>query len=460
MKNSSDTICALSTAPGRSGIAIVRLSGSHCREIVAKIFTSKIERPTFEPRLAIVGMIKDINSGDDLDEGIVTCYRAPNSYTGEDLAEFSIHGNPAIISALIDALCSLGARLAEPGEFTMRAFLNQKMDLTQAEAVHDIITAKTLYQTKIAGRQRSGSLALQLQSTKERLLDIIVNLESAIEFSEEDLRIDSRKNIQNKLDEIGSNIRQWIESYRKGKIIHDGIRMAVIGRPNVGKSSLFNRLLEKNRSIVTEIPGTTRDTVSESINIDGIPVDLLDTAGIHGSEDLIEKIGIERSHQAISDADVILFVVDSGREASEQDFIIKTTLTTANCIVIFHKSDLACRWSAEEKKEFSGVWKNIEVSSKTGAGINELRTLIMNTILGENSLALEGILITNMRHCLALEHVEKHLQKADKALKIALSEEFVLFDLKKSMEYLGEIAGETQVEDLLTAIFSKFCIGK
>lgn len=460
MKNNNDSICALSTAPGRSGIAVVRLSGIGCHEIASKVFIPKNSRKYHEHRLAIFGKIIDFNSGVELDEGVVTCFHAPNSYTGEDMAEFSIHGNPAIIAALLDELCSLGARLAEPGEFTMRAFLNQKMDLTQAEAVHDIIMAKTLYQAQIAGRQRSGSLAQHLRSTKELLLDIIVNLESAIEFGEEDLQTDSRKEIERKIEEIGSNIHKWVESYRKGRIIHDGIRMAVIGRPNVGKSSLFNRLLEQNRSIVTDIPGTTRDTVSEYMSIDGIPIHLLDTAGIHSSADIIEKIGMERSHQAISDADVILFVVDAGRESSEQDFEIKRKLPISNCIVVFNKSDLPCRWSAEAKKELSSDWKYLEVSSKTGMGISDLRSLIINAILGEGILTLDGIMITNMRHCHALEHAGIHLERAANTFRRALSEEFVLLDLQKCLEYLGEIAGETHVEDLLNAIFSKFCIGK
>jgi tRNA modification GTPase len=460
MKNSTDLICALSTAVGRSGIAVIRLSGNHCQDIVRKIFIPKKRCQDLEPRLSIVGKIFDLNNGNELDEAVVTCFHEPHSYTGEDMAEFSIHGNPVIIAALLDSLCSLGARLAEPGEFTMRAFLNQKLDLTQAEAVNDIIMAKTLFQAQIAGRQRSGSLAQQLRSTKDELLDIIVNLESAIEFAEENLQTDSRKDIERKIEEIGSNLQKWIESYRKGRIIHDGIRMAVIGRPNVGKSSLFNSLLAQNRSIVTDIPGTTRDTVSETMSIEGIPIHLLDTAGIHQTENIIEQIGIERSQQAISDTDVILFVVDAGREASKQDFDLKNQMANSNCIVVFNKCDLSCIWSAEDKKKISGDWKYHEVSSKTGMGIEELRSIIIGTILGTSRLSQDGIMITNMRHCHALEHAEMHLQKAANTFKNLLSEEFALLDLQKCLEYLGEITGETYIEDLLDEIFSKFCIGK
>jgi tRNA modification GTPase len=460
MKNIEDTVCALSTPPGHSGIALIRLSGGQSHEIVEKVFQPKTNHKPPMHRFAVIGSIIDYISGEELDEGVVTCYRAPNSYTGEDMAEFSIHGNPAIINALLELLCSLGARLAEPGEFTLRAFLNQKMDLTQAEAVHDIISAKTIYQAQIAGRQRSGNLALQLRATKELLIDIIVNLESAIEFADQELTIDSRAEILKKMDAIDANLRQWIDSYRRGRIIHDGIRMAIIGRPNVGKSSLFNRLLEQNRSIVTDIPGTTRDTVSEYMSLKGVPIHLLDTAGIHRSEDAIEKMGIERSEQAISEADIILFVVDSGREASELDFDIKKGMPSSRVILVFNKCDLPCRWLEEEKQKLSEDGPFLEVSSKTGMGMDDLRSYIMDTVLGKDGLPVDGILVTNLRHCQALEQAAIYLKRAACSHKESLSEEFVLFDLHKCLECLGEITGETHVEDLLDAIFSKFCIGK
>jgi tRNA modification GTPase len=455
-----DSICALSTPPGRSGIAVVRLSGIGCQEIVKKVFIANNTSRIAKPRIAVVGKIFDTKNGDELDEAVVTCFRAPNSYTGEDMAEFSIHGNPAIIAALLDTLYSLGARLAEPGEFTMRAFLNGKMDLTQAEAVHDIIAAKTLFQAQVAGRQRSGRLAEQIRSIKEILFDIVVNLESAIEFVEEDLNTDSINDLEMRIDQTRSLIFEWIDSYRKGRIIQDGIRMAVIGRPNVGKSSLFNKLLAQNRSIVTDIPGTTRDTISEYTSIKGIPVQLMDTAGIHSSENIIETMGMERSLQAISDADVILFVVDTSREPAEHDLILRSQIFSTSCFVIFNKSDLQCLWSDEDKTKFSGDWKFLEVSAKTGKGINDLLSRIMGKMLGEKESSLDGILITNLRHCHALENAEKHLERATITLKKGLSEEFVLMDLRKSLVYLGEITGETNIEDLLTAIFSKFCIGK
>jgi tRNA modification GTPase len=455
-----DSICALSTPPGRSGIAVIRLSGIGCHEIVEKIFTPKKKRENSEPRLAIFGKIIDAEVGAAIDEGVVTCFCAPNSYTGEDMAEFSIHGNPAIISAILDTLKYLGARLAEPGEFTMRAFLNGKMDLTQAEAVHDIIAAKTLFQAQTAGRQRSGQLAENIRSIKEILLDIVVNLESAIEFEEEDLQADSKNSIDLRIEDTRSKIGQWIDSYRKGRVINDGIRMAVIGRPNVGKSSLFNKLLAQNRSIVSDIPGTTRDTISEDMSMEGIPVHLLDTAGIHNSENIIEAMGMEKSRQAISDADAILFVVDGSQKAAQQDFIIKGQIPISNCIVILNKCDLPHRWSNEDKRKFCGDWKFLEVSAKTGKGIKELQDMMLDNILGEKGLQFDGVLITNLRHYHALENAEKHLEKAAIASRNRLSEEFVLMDLHKSLECLGEITGETNIEDLLTAIFSKFCIGK
>jgi tRNA modification GTPase len=458
MKDIADTICALSTPQGRSGIAVIRISGKKCFSIINALFIPKHKKTSLEHRTAVIGKIVRPSDRLEFDDAVVTCFHAPNSYTGEDLAEVSLHGSPILISTLLDALVESGARPAEPGEFTMRAFCNGKMDLTQAEAIHDIIEAKTLFQAQTAGRQHDGAVSKEIKIIKDLLIDIIVNMESAVEFVEDALQTDSREDLASKLKETQSRIKRWVESYRKGRVVQAGFSMAIIGLPNVGKSSLFNALLEKNRSIVTDIPGTTRDTVSDYTSIQGIPVHLLDTAGLHHSEDLIERMGIERSQQAIVDADAILFVIDAGREPSEQDFQLKTYIPSNNCIHVFNKSDLPKRWSKEDQDTLTGNGKSLEVSAKKGQGIEELRALILDTILGE--LPTEGLLITNLRHCRALETAEKHLETAALTLNQGLSEEFILLDLHKSLESLGEITGETHIEDLLTEIFSRFCIGK
>jgi len=459
MSDYTDTICAQSTPPGRSGIAVVRMSGPQSREIFSGIFRAKHSREDLPSRRALLGHILDPHSGAKIDQAVGVFFPSPHSYTGEDMAEFSLHGNPVLIAALLDCLCRMGARLGEPGEFTMRAFLHGKMDLTQAEAVNDIISATTLYQAQTAERQRSGELARQMQSVRERLVDAIVNLESAVEFAESELPVASRASLIEKLDRIGQELREWISSYRRGRIVRDGFSLAVIGRPNVGKSSVFNALLAQNRSIVTEVPGTTRDLVCEDMNLGGIPFRLLDTAGIRQSTDRIEKLGIDRSIQAMADANAILLVIDASRMQSRHDWNLKEKLGDWSCIVAMNKSDLPARWSPEQKREYAGKWPMIEVSAKTGYGVEELRSAILDGLAG-SSRNPEGILITNLRHCRNLEETEKSLGKGAAALREGISEEFALVDLHAGLRKLGEITGETHVEDILTEIFSRFCIGK
>jgi tRNA modification GTPase len=459
MKSLADTICAQSTPPGRSGIAVVRMSGPQSLAIFRRLFAAKPSREPLPSRYALLGNLMDPFDGSPIDEAIGVVFPSPHSYTGEDMAEFSIHGSPVLVEALLDCLCRLGARLAEPGEFTMRAFLHGKIDLTQAEAVRDIIDAATLYQVRLAERQRSGELAQQMRSAKERLIDIIVNLESTVEFAESELPVASRSILIKKLDRIIHELREWIGSYRRGRIVREGFSMAVIGRPNVGKSSVFNGLLAKNRSIVAEMPGTTRDLVSEYTNLGGIPIHLLDTAGIRKSRDPVEKMGMDKSIQAMADANAILLVVDASRPQSKHDWILRKKLEGLTCIVAMNKSDLPVRWPPEDKRKYAGKWLSVDVSAKTGAGMEELRSAILNGLSGF-SAQQEGILITNLRHCQCLEETEKHLLQGAAALRDGLSEEFALIDLHAGLRKLGEITGETHVEDLLTEIFSRFCIGK
>ncbi len=460
MKDLEDTICALSTPPGRSGLAVVRVSGPQTFSLVRRIFLANQTFESLPVRRAMLGRIVDPRNGSEIDEAIVTCYPAPHSYTGEDLCEFSIHGSPVLVSALLDCLCAFNARLAEPGEFTMRAFLHGRIDLAQAEAVRDIIDATTLYQAQVAARQRAGLLSQQIGPIKKRLIDVIINLESAVEFAEQDLPVASRELMVQQIEQTRQELLNWINSYRHGRIIKDGFNMAVVGRPNVGKSSLFNALLAQNRSIVTELPGTTRDLVSEFTNIGGIPVRLQDTAGIHESGSFIEKLGIDRSVQAIADADAIILVVDTSRPRSREDLDLKEQLGGLQCLVVMNKSDLPCCWLPVEKREFVGDWPQAEVSAKTMAGIEGLRAKILDHILGPADMRQDGILVTNLRHCRTLESAEDDLGRATTALQNGVSEEFALLDLHSGLRKLGEITGETGVEDLLTEIFSRFCVGK
>jgi tRNA modification GTPase len=481
MMDQSDTICALSTPPGRSGIAVIRLSGPQSRTILSKLFLSSSRSREISPRRATLGRIVASSDGTDIDEAVAVLFPAPGSYTREDMVEISLHGSPVLIAALLDSVCSLGARLAKPGEFTMRAFLNGRIDLTQAEAVHDIIEATTLYQARVAARQCGGSLAQSIRPIKETVVDVIATLESAVEFVEEDLNLASRGELVQQLDQILEQLNGWIDSYRRGKVIKEGFSMAVVGRPNVGKSSVFNALLAQNRSIVAEIPGTTRDLISEFTNLNGIPVRLQDTAGIHDSEDQIEQLGVERSLQAIADADAVLFVTDTSVPISQHDLVFKNKIGHLPCIVVMNKSDLPSAWTPSEKQKFMDTHEEfmdtheefmdthgissaghscIEVSAKTGYGIADLRTTILNRILGEGGLRQDGILVTNLRHYHSLKAAEKCFEKALSALKEGLSEEFALVDLHSGLRELGALTGETAVEDILTEIFSRFCVGK
>jgi tRNA modification GTPase len=456
MLNPTDTICALSTPPGRSGIAVVRLSGTECLPMLRQISGKAMP----EPRKACLRRLTDLRSGEEIDEAVVSFFAAPQSYTGENLVEFSLHGNPAIITALLDTLCHLGARLATPGEFTMRAFLRGRIDLAGAEAIHDIIEARTLYQARVAGRQRNGALAKELQPVKDRLIEAIVHLESAVEFAEEDLPTVSRKAIFDFLGGAARRVEKLIHSFRKGRIVREGFTLAIIGPPNAGKSSIFNALLGRNRSIVTDIPGTTRDLVAEDAAIGGIPVRLEDTAGLRAGGGEIEKLGMERSRQAAADADVVLLVVDASRNLTEEEYDMRRQLTSPAGIVILNKSDLPAHVTEEEKRALSGSWPYIDASAKTEHGIDEARSVILKRISGGEESSRDDFLITNLRHCQALEKTLAGLERGGHALQKGLSEEFALFDLRNALDALGEITGETGVENLLDEIFSRFCIGK
>jgi tRNA modification GTPase len=460
MVDLSDTICALSSAPGRSGIAVVRLSGPRCTGILDQVFTPASRQPRMPDRLAVLGRVADPRAGSELDQALVTFFRAPHSYTGEDVAEISVHGSPVVIAHLLDCMCSLGARLAEPGEFTMRAFLHGRMDLVQAEAVRDVIEANTLYQAQVASRQRSGELSHQLKRVKEPLLEVIVHLEAAVEFVEEDMLLESREALAARLDSMARALERWILSFRRGRVVRHGFSLAIVGGPNVGKSSLFNALLLDERSIVTELPGTTRDLISEFTDIEGIAVRLIDTAGVRDGADKIEQIGVDRSLRAMADADAILLVLDTSRPCKEEDARLQERLSGMPCVVALNKSDLLSVWSPQQKEEYGSRWPCVEVSALNGAHIHELREAIRQQFFGDSARQSDGLLVTNLRHCRCLEASRQHIADAAQALQSGLSEEFVLMDLRRALERLGEITGETTAEDLLGEIFSRFCIGK
>lgn len=428
--------------------------------LTARVFRPDGTYPVLPFRRALYGRIVDPRKEVAIDDALVTCFQAPHSYTGEDMCEVSLHGSPVLIGALLECLCGLGARLAQPGEFTMRAFLHGRMDLAQAEAVRDIIEASTLYQAQLAAQQRDGSLSRQLRPVKDSLVDVVVDLESAVEFVEEDLPPASRDRIIAALNRIRATLAAWFDTFQQGRLIRDGFTMAVVGRPNVGKSSLFNALLAEDRSIVAEIPGTTRDLVSEFMSIGGIPLRLQDTAGIHDAADHVEQLGIDRSLQAIADADAILLVGDPSRPLTTQDLTIRQELGERSCIAVLNKSDLPSCWTEGERDAFAGAWPCVKVSAASMAGIDRLRAAILKRIAGPGGIKQDGILITSLRHSQRLEAAATDIADAIAALDEGLSEEFALVHLHDALRNLGAITGETDVEDLLDGIFSRFCIGK
>lgn len=457
-----DTIAAISTPPGRGGIGVVRLSGSLSTQILFKI------APKFNLEMVQKAQLVEIfdQSKEFLDEAVAVYFKAPRSYTGQDVVEISCHGSPFILSRLLQLCLKLGARSATPGEFTMRAFISGRIDLTQAEAVRDLIDAQTEYQTRLASRQLKGELSLYLQPIKAELLEIIVHLESAVEFVEENLDTQSIETLAKKIAELVGRLNRLAESYQFGRVVRSGVRLAIIGRPNVGKSSLFNVLLQKDRAIVTEIPGTTRDSIVEQISLGGIPVHLIDTAGIRQTSDIVEKKGIERSYSAMIDADLILQVIDGSTELTEddKDLLLSCSDKTTSFAIIINKADLGLKVSPQELISLTSnkiSEKNIfAVSAKTCQGINQLQQDLISRFFQKDISAQEDIMILDARHFALISDTVEQLKEGVTRFREGFSEEVALCHLHLALKKLGEITGETTIEDILGQIFSTFCIGK
>lgn len=407
--------------------------------------------PDWKPWSAVLAMLPD---ADDhaVDQVVVTYFAAPRSYTAEDVIEIACHGSPVVLRYALDRLCQAGTRLAEPGEFTLRAYLNGRIDLPQAEAIRDLIEATTLYQARIAAQQAEGSGSRRLKPMKERLLELIALLEAGIDFAEDDISVAPAEEILRRLGPIESAIADLTASFAYGKLVHEGFTLAIVGRPNVGKSSLFNRLLEQDRAIVTAIPGTTRDVVSETASLGGIPVKLLDTAGIRLGQDVVESLGIERSYQAMVDADLTLVVVDASQHlAPEDETLIHRAREDGKTLVAANKSDLM------PQIEVPGA---LPVSALTGAGIEQLRHAIMETIAPVGRLEQEGGFITSLRHEQLLRESGEALAQARTATNVGIPHEMILLDLYAALRPIDAITGATTADDILNRIFSTFCIGK
>ncbi len=466
--NLDDTIVAIATPPGRGGIGIVRLAGPQAKSIAQPML--RTGRP-LEPGRALRADLIDPDDighqGPDpqptptparIDEVIVTHFAKPHSYTTDDIVEISAHGSPVILRHIVEMALASGARLAEPGEFTMRAFLNGRLDLTQAEAVRDLIDAQTFFQAKVAAQQLEGALSRRLQPIKKKLIDLIALLEAGIDFAEDDISVAPDAAIRRHIAEVQAPLRQLAASFTYGNIVQHGLTLAIVGRPNVGKSSLFNRLVERERAIVTAQPGTTRDLVSETVAIGGIPVQLVDTAGIRRALDEAESIGIKKSLEALADADLVLIVIDKTQPPAQEDHELLLAVKGRPALIVENKTDLL--EPASSSDELSPSPPRIPTSALTGAGIPELRAAILHHIGGDFTTAQEPGFLTSLRHQKLVNDAIRALETADHAVGARVPHEMLLLDLYVALRALDEITGATTTDDILNLIFGTFCIGK
>ncbi len=521
-----DTIVAISTPPGRGGIGVVRLSGPEARSIADPLL--RLKHP-LEPNRAVFGELIHGNAGvspatsdrnigvspvtpaEKIDEVVVTYFAKPHSYTTDDIVEISAHGSPVVLRYIVEQCLARGARLAEPGEFTMRAFLNGRLDLTQAEAVRDLIDSQTLFQARVAARQLGGSLSHTIAPTKQKLVELIATLEAGIDFAEDDVSVLPWDQVRARIDAVAAPLRDLSRSFSFGKLVRDGLTLAIVGRPNVGKSSLFNRLVERERAIVTATPGTTRDLVTETVSLGGIPVHLVDTAGIRHALDEAESIGIRKSMEALADADLVLVVLDASQPHTPEDDELLAQVADRTSIVVLNKSDLlsveapgfspattsapsSCHperglqsesrdpGSSEghgfsrandssfrrgrDSDEESAVAESrdptadsrVRTSALTGVGIADLRRrIIALTSRGSES---DSAVLTNVRQQTAVNAALASLAAATKAAETSTPHEMLLLDLYAALRALDELTGATTTDDILNLIFSTFCIGK
>jgi tRNA modification GTPase len=457
--NLDDTIVAIATPPGRGGIGVVRLAGPESKAIAGRMLHFAGDR-ALEPGRAHFGELLDIESGERIDEVVATWFAAPHSYTTDDIVEISCHGSPVVLRRVVEMAMAQGARLAEPGEYTQRAFLNGRLDLTQAEAVRDLIDSQTVYQAKVAARQLKGSLSHVLMPVKEQLVALIARLEAGIDFAEDDVAIMPAGQILTAIEEVGEKLRALEASFAFGKVVHQGLTLAIVGRPNVGKSSLFNQLVEREHAIVTALPGTTRDLVTETVALGGIPVRLVDTAGIREALDEAENIGIRKSMEALADADLVLVVLDAGAAVNGVDRELLADVAGRAAILVLNKADLGAPDElVAAAKLLASQLPVVRTSALTGHGLAELRDEILHTVRG-SAVEDGGAMLTNLRQQGQVQSSLGALAAAASSVHNGIPHEMVLLDLYNALRALDELTGATAADDILNLIFSTFCIGK
>lgn len=458
----NDTIAAISTSISSSGIGIIRISGEDSIGIADKLFKSKYKKSLESVKTHTIHYGDIINPLDNekIDEVLVSVMKEPNTFTKENIVEINCHGGVIVVQKILGLVLSNGARLAEPGEFTKRAFLNGRIDLSQAEAVIDIITAKTDLSLKSSVNQLDGSISKKIKDIRHSLIELIAHIEASIDYPEYDIEEISNDNVIRDMNSIEEDISKLLDTSDNGKIIREGIKTVIVGKPNVGKSSLMNTLLREDRAIVTDIAGTTRDVLEEYMNIKGIPLRIVDTAGIRNTEDIVEKIGVSKSKELLKDADLIIMMMDASSGFSSEDQSIIDLIKDKKSIVLLNKVDLDIKTSVEEIKEYNKHLDIIPISVKNEQGIEQIEEKIKDLFFLGNIQLNDNIYITNVRHKTSLENALRSIEAVKESIKCGMPEDCWSIDLKNVYDYLGEITGDSVGENLIDQIFSQFCLGK
>lgn len=455
-----DTIAAIATAPGEGGIGVVRISGEKSKEILEKIFLKKNSEKDLVPRMMHYGFVRNNFSGELIDEVMAVYFKAPYSYTAEDVVEIQCHGSMVSLRKILSLVLKNGARIAESGEFTKRAFLNGRLDLSQAEAVIDLIRAKSDKSFDVALNQLEGNFSKEIRKIRAELMNSLVNITVNIDYPDEDIEQLTFENLVSDLTSVRAKVEKMLQTSNTGRIMSEGLKISIIGKPNVGKSSLMNALLKETRAIVTSVPGTTRDTIEEMLTIRGIPVKLTDTAGIRQTEDIIEKIGIEKSKEAFNNADLIIFMADRSRVLDEEDFSILSHIGEKKAIVILNKTDLPKAFDETEIEKLLPKACIIEASVANGEGIEELENVVENLVYGGEVKQSDSMMVTNVRHKNLLEEADSSLADAIEMAKACQPLELLEIDASRAYECLGAIIGEAVEEDIINEVFARFCLGK
>lgn len=456
----NDTIAAISTPLGEGGIAVIRVSGDEAVTLTERVFHSKLKLTKAPTHTVQYGTVRDPNSGEKLEEALVTVMRAPRSFTREDVVEIGCHGGIVAVKRVLDVLLEQGIRLAEPGEFTKRAFLNGRIDLTQAEAVIDLIRAKSDRAFKVAMKQVDGKLSKRIGELRHRLVELMAHIEVNIDYPEHDVAEMTSSLIADISTNVIKEIEELLRTAEQGKILREGISTAIIGKPNVGKSSLLNALAQENRAIVTDIPGTTRDVIEEYVNIGGIPLRLLDTAGIRETSDLVEQIGVERSRTALADADLILLVLNRSEPLSNEERELLEQVRERQTIVILNKIDLPPRLDEDEIRSLVPEERIVELSLLEERGLPKLEQAFSALFFQGGIEAQEMTYVSNARHIHLFKQAKRSLQDALAANDQQVPIDMIQIDLRAAWEHLGEIIGDSVAESLIDQIFSQFCLGK